>query len=215
MVLAHRVLAGLRRDDRLVASELMQAQEAAADEDELAELESQKEHLEEAREDAFDPDLRDQVKKSLDKAIAEKNNDLDQARRGQKAAAASLPVGFDHDMAGALDDLTDNLGEVQDALNAFGLGSGSESTTPADLRLDLGEKLLRSKKLRLLAQLLGAMKEVAFEARKNRMTRAPQMTHSVHAGNDLAHLLPVELLGLSKTRRGLHLEFLRRYQEVV
>ncbi len=213
VVLAHRVLAGLRRDDRLVPSELMQAQEAAQNEDDLDGLEAQKARLEEAGEDAFGEELREKVKSSLDQAIKDAKQSLEEARRGQKAAARELPVGFDHDMAGALNDLSGNLGDVKDALSAFGLGSGSGATTTADLRLDLGDKLMRSKKLRLLAKLLGAMKEVAFEARKNRTTRAPQTTHSVRTGSDLAHLLPVELLGVSTKRRGLHLDFLRRYTE--
>ncbi|NJK87924.1 MAG: hypothetical protein HC923_00015 [Myxococcales bacterium] len=65
----------------------------------------------------------------------------------------------------------------------------------------------------MLARLLGAMKEVAFESRKRRLARAPQATHAVTSGKDLSRLLPVELLGLSPTKPALHLEFLRRYTE--
>lgn len=213
VVLAHRVLSALRTGDRLVASELAAGMEAADVEDQLGALEAQREHLEELGEQAFDEPTREDVQRSLDadaKAAARK---LDEARKAQKQTAHDLPVGFDHEMTGALEDLNENLGDVQDALSAFGLGGGGLHSTDPDLRLDLGHRLLKSKKLRLLARLLGAMKEVAFEARKKRIARAPQMTHAVKVGRDLSHLLPVELLGLSKSRPGLHRDFLRRYEE--
>lgn len=213
VVLALRVLGALRTGDRLVASELAAGMEAARTEEELDALEAQKKHLEELAERAFDESTREDVERGLDRDAKAAQRELDAVRKAQKQTAHDLPVGFDHDMTGALEDLNENMGDVQEALSAFGLGGGGLHATDPDLRLDLGHRLLKSKKLRLLARLLGAMKEVAFEARKKRIARAPQMTHAVKVGRDLSHLLPVELLGLSKARPGLHRDFLRRYEE--
>lgn len=213
IILAHRVADALRSGDRLVASELVQGMEAAADEAALKEVEDQIDRLEELGERAFDEATREQVKENLEADAKATRKRVADARKAQKKTAHDLPVGFDHDLAGTVEDLNENLGDVRDAMNAFGIGGGGLHATDPDLRLDLGQRLLKSKKLRLLARLLGAMKEVAFEAREKRIARAPQTTHSVTIGRDLAHLLPVELLGVSTARPGLHRDFLRRYQE--
>ena len=52
--------------------------------------------------------------------------------------------------------------------SSMGLGAGSEGKVAARQRLELGEKLMSSKKLQMLAKLVGAFREVAFEARRKR-----------------------------------------------
>jgi len=213
IILAHRVVDALRSGDRLVASELVRGMEAADDEASLGNLREQIERLEELDEAAFDEETRERLEADLESDAKATRRRIDNARKAQKKTAHDLPVSFDHELSGSLEDLNENLSDVHEAMNAFGLGGGSKGTTDPDLRLDLGQRLMKSKKLRLLARLLGAMKEVAFEARKKRVSRAPQTTHSVSTGHDLGHLLPVELLGVSTARPALHRDFLRRFEE--
>lgn len=211
VILARRVLDGLRTGDRLVASELAQGMEAADAESALDDLEAMKRRLEELGDEHGS--TWEKVASELDADTRAAQQKIADLRKSQKKTAHDLPVAFDHDVSGAVEDLNDNLSDVQEALSAYGIGGGGRGATDPDLRLDLGQRLMKSKKLRLLARLLGAMKEVAFEARKQRIARAPQITHAVKTGNDLSHLLPAELLGLSPTRPGLHRDFLRRFEE--
>ena len=126
-------------------------------------------------------------------------------------------MAVDNEISGTLTRLPQQLEGVEAQMNALGIGGGRAGQMSAQERLDLGERLLASKKLQLLARLTGAFKEVAFEARKRRISRAPQETHEVEAGADLGRVLPSERIGLSKRSRSarlLRLDFRRRCQQI-
>jgi uncharacterized protein with von Willebrand factor type A (vWA) domain len=206
-LLAHRVAEGLTTGDRVVASELMTGMEADQDERELYELKAQRAHLKDVD---WPDDVKGPLARALDDDIRRAKSRIKTRRGDLDQSAEQLPVSFDHDVGGALDDLNQGMGELDEAMGALGLGSGN-GKVDSRLRLELGHRLSKSKKLRLLARLVGAFKEVAFEARRKKVSRSPQTLHDVAMGRDLDHLLPAELLGL---RPGpLHREFRRRYAE--
>ncbi|MEM1025777.1 MAG: VWA domain-containing protein [Myxococcota bacterium] len=207
--LAGMIADGLSSRETVVASELVVGMDAKDDEARMTQLEAEKENLESL---PWSEATKSQLKKGLDEDQRRLRQELKRKRGAQKKSADDLPVNFDHAMSGALEALDQGQTDVDEAMAAFGLGSGQDQRTDGVLRAELGRKLARSKKLRLLARLLGAFKEVANEARRNKIQRAPQTLHDVSQGRDLDRLLPSELLGLRRSSR-LHRAFLRRYAE--
>ncbi len=207
-------LAGLIADalssrETVVASELVVGMDAKDDEAKLERLDAEKTHLDEM---PWSEETKSDLKRSLDQDQRRLRQDLKRKRGEQKKSADDLPVSFDHAMSGALASLESGQADVDEAMAAFGIGSGQDQKTDAATRAELGRKLARSKKLRLLARLLGAFKEVANEARRNKIQRAPQTLHDVSRGRELDRLLPSELLGLRSSSK-LHRAFLRRFAE--
>ena len=209
--LADRVVRALTKGDRVVASELMDAAAAAEDERALEDRLAELENLETLPEGTFDPDDGTDLKESLQKEIRRLKKKTEEGARSQAAVADSLPLDLDNEIQGQVRDLPEQL-EALDT-HARNLGLTGDGRVGAERRIALGEKLLNSRKLQLLAKLTGAFREVALESRKKRIQRAPQTLHAVRTGQDLAHLLPSELIGIRKHPRGRHLEWLRRYAE--
>ncbi|MGF1511794.1 MAG: VWA domain-containing protein [Myxococcota bacterium] len=208
-LLSHRIADALTAKDRLVASELMTGMETSQDEESQAFLERQRERLQDA---PWPEELKKGLKAELDAEQRKLRSKTKAQRQALDQSAEQLPVGFDHEVSGALADLNQGMVDVEDAMRAFGLGGGRTGAGgDAALRMELGRRLAKQQKLRLLARLLGAFKEVAFEARRKKLSFSPQTLHDVAMGAELENLLPAELLGL---RPGpLHREFLRRYAE--
>ncbi|MCB9651841.1 MAG: VWA domain-containing protein [Deltaproteobacteria bacterium] len=214
VALTHRVLDALTRESRVVASELMAAAEAAQAEEGLDEKKKTLQALEDLGEAApFDPEDREKLQGALRREVEEGERALEQKQRKLRQIADDLPLAMDNDISGTVERMPDQMDGVDQQLTNLGLGAGGEGRVSVDKRLELGERLARSKKLQLLARLTGAFREVAFEARRKRVARAPQELHEIKAGAELNRLLPSELLGLSKRRRALHLDFLRRLTE--
>lgn len=211
MILAEQVLASLTREDRIRAEELLEIHDIAFDEDALAAREGELEHLGELQEGALPEE--EAVRAALKGEIARLRERIEKARKVQERAADRLSREMETEIGRSIASLPQKMEEVDDQLAAFGLGGAGEGRVGAERRFELGERLLASKKLQLLARLLGAFKEVAFEARRRRVVRAPQEVHAVKMGGSLEHLLPSELLGVTTSRRALHLDFLRRLLE--
>ena len=211
--LADRVIRALTKGDRVVASELIQATEAAQDEQALEERIAELEHLEELPEGSFEPPDGTDLKESLRREIKALKKKTDAAVESQSRVASDLPLDLDNEIQGQVRELPEQLEALDNQAKNLGLTVPSAGRVGADQRLALGEKLLASRKLQLLAKLTGAFREVAFESRRRRIQRAPQALHAVESGQDLARLLPSELLGIRKLPRGRHLEWLRRYAE--
>ena len=208
--LADRVVRALTRGDRVVASELIQAAEVAEDEQQLIDRIAELDHLEDLPEGAFGP--AEAIKQSLKREIRDLKKKTEAKARSQAQIADSLPLDLDNEIQGRVRDLPEQLEALDEQAKSLGLGAG-QGRVGAEQRMALGEKLLASRKLQLLAKLTGAFREVAFESRRRRIQRAPQVLHAVMSGQDLARLLPSELLGIRKQPRGRHLEWLRRYAE--
>ena len=211
--LAERVVRALTKGDRVVASELLQAAEAAQDEGSLSDRMAERDHLEGLPEDAFEPGQREALKQSLEREIRSLKKKTEAAARNQAQVADDLPLDLDNEIQGQVRDLPEQLEALDEQAKNLGLTAGGRGRVGAEQRLALGEKLLASRKLQLLAKLTGAFRDVALEQRRRRIQRAPQALHAVETGQDLARLLPSELLGIRKAPRGRHLEWLRRYAE--
>ena len=213
VVLGERILRALTREHRVLARELADTAEGAATEAELAQKEAERSALDRIADDAMGSEDRTEVADALAREIGALERAVEGARRRQKQIADDLPLAIDQEIAGAIRRLPEEISAVDAQIHALGLGGGRNRQVDARTRVELGERIATSKKLRLLARLTGAFREVASEARKRRIARAPQEAHAVRTGKDLAYLLPSELLGLRRARRGLHLDFLRRFSE--
>jgi uncharacterized protein with von Willebrand factor type A (vWA) domain len=207
-LLARRVLQGLKEQFRNDPEALANAAQANQEESELAELLAEKQQLEGF--DALDPDAKEDVEADIDADIARVRSRRNRARRRQQDVAKNLEK-IEDTIAAEVSRLPDDL--TQSDQHARSLGIGGDSHVAAAKRLELGERVMRSDKLKRLARLVGAFKEVAFEVRRKRITRWPQETHSIAMSDDLERLLPSELLGLRGKGRGVRLDFLRRYTE--
>ncbi len=212
-VLAERIIKALTRDNRVVVDELLSAAEMAAAEEEVEALKEQIDIIPELPPEALG-DRADELKDMLRREQADAERDIESKRQAVKKLVDDLPVAMDNEIAGTVKRLPEQVEGLESQMNALGIGAGAAGTMSARDRLDLGEKLLASKKLQRLARLTGAFKEVAFEARKKRIARSPQETHEVEAGDDLSRLLPSEVAGLGLNKsRWLRLDFKRRYIE--
>lgn len=213
VLLGERILRALTREHRVLARELAETAEGAAIEAELARKTAERAGLDEIPGDAMAPEEREEIASALDREIGALDREVEGARQRQKQIADDLPLAVDHEIAGAVRRLPEEISAVDEQIQALGLGGGKNRRVDARTRVELGERLATSKRLRLLARLTGVFREVASEARKRRIAQAPQEAHSVRTGKDLSHLLPSEFLGLRPERRGLHLDFLRRFSE--
>lgn len=214
--LADHVLSSLARDHRVTAEELVDLAATAHDEAALEAREEELEHLGELDRGAFaDPAAAERLRAALEREIAALRRRLGEGREAQAALASSLPRELERELGWKLGRLGQQLDEVDSLMAGLGLGrgSGGGGAVDAQARLELGQRLLKSRKLQMLAKLVGALREVAFEARRQRVSRAPQELHQVQTGAELERLLPSELLGLPRARGPLHLDFLRRLVE--
>lgn len=210
---ADRVLRSLARKGRARPEDLVDGMEIAEREAELEEKKQTLEHLEKLDDPRIDDETKEKVQKGLRQDIRKRERDLKRDREQQHRNADALPIDMDNEIGSAVGRMTSELAELDQHLNGLGVGTGGDSPMDARRRLELGERLAQSKKLRLLARLAGAFKEVAFEARKRSIPRAPQTVHAVRQGSDLAHLLPSELPGLDRSRPTVHRDFVRRFVE--
>jgi uncharacterized protein with von Willebrand factor type A (vWA) domain len=218
VVLADHVLSALTRDSRVTAQELVDLAATAHDEAALEAREREREHLGELEPGDFaDPSTVDRLQAALGREIEALRRRLEGGRESQEALATSLSREIERELSWKVGLLDQQLGEMDSLMDGLGVGRGAGGAggvkVSAQARLELGRQLLKSRKLQLLARLCGAMREVAFEARRRRVSRAPQELHQVQTGAELERLLPSELLGLPRRRGGLHLDFLRRFSE--
>lgn len=218
VVLVERVMRALTRDYRVVQSELMDLAEIAHDERELESLEEELEHLDELEQtpeaDAFAEEAdREKLRQALEREIESLQKKVRKGRAAQEKTADGLSHQIETELSYKIGQLSQQLDEMDQQLESLGLGQGGDGRVAAKERMELGQRLLNNRKLQLLAKLTGAFREVAFEARRKHLSRAPQELHQVQLGSELERLLPSELLGLSPKRQALHLDFLRRLTE--
>ena len=213
VALANRALDALTRDSRVVAGELMAAAEAASEEAELEETEQAVKALEDLEDGPFDEETASRLAKNLKRELQDKKRELKKTRKKLQQIADDVPLGLDNDIEGTVNRIPEQMQGEDQQIRNLGLGGGGDGKVGVQERLELGERLAKSKKLQMLARLTGAFREVAFEARRKRVARAPQELHEIKAGSDLDRLLPSELIGLRKQPRALHLDFLKRFAE--
>lgn len=217
VLIAERVLNGLKREFQHEPEKLLHALESANDEEALIQRRAEADALERLSQTPGEPNPLDahELRGELGEEIDELEAKLARDRRRQQAAAKTA-AGMGKALNSELEQLPSKLNDAEQHARSLGVGSGS--STDAERRLELGEQIMRSRKLRLLARLVGAFREVAFEARQRRVVRAPQELHAISMGAELERLLPSELLALRPSvapsaGKGLRLDFLRRYSE--
>ncbi|MBX2810368.1 MAG: VWA domain-containing protein [Myxococcales bacterium] len=213
VVLVDRLLRALTRSNHMSPSMLDEGIELSLEEQKLTETQGMLDHLEN-HQFPVDNATRKQLAHNLKKEIQHQKTKLREGKEQQQQHADNLPIELDNEVGASVERMATELDEFDEHLRGLGLANnGTLHPDAARRRLELGEKLARSKKLQLLARLAGTLKEIAFEQRKKSISRASQTVHSVAVGADLTHLLPSELPGLNKQRRGIHLDFLRRFTE--
>lgn len=85
------------------------------------------------------------------------------------------------------------------ALNAFGWGDSngfSSKSISSEQKIKLAKRVANNKKLQEIAKLAGRMKLLAAKKQRTKTTDAATEIYSVTTGNDLAHLVPSELVKL-------------------
>lgn len=210
-LLGECILDALKQQFRDHPRELVDGLESARDEELLEERRSQLEHLQHSGD--FAETTKQDLAAELGEEIDELESTLERHRKRQHKAGR-IAAQIDESVAEQLDKLPQQLEETAQHAQSLGVGSTSHGAVDAERRMELGDRIMRSRKLKLLAKLVGAFREVAMEARRRRVVQAPQELHTVTIGAELERLLPSELLGLCRGRsRGLHLEFLRRLAE--
>ena len=212
-MLAEQIVDILKQAFQEHPRELLKATEAAHDETTLERLRREMEQDE--REGQVGAEDGEDTGREEKKEIEALQARLGRHRRHQTKAARRLD---DNDQA--IDDTLQRLPKELDEVEALGhsLTGGGDGLVGSQQRIELGQQMLRSAKLRRLARLLGAFRELAVEARRRRVVQAPQETHEIQLGAELERLLPSELFGLRRRVAGesghmLHLEFARRFSE--
>lgn len=203
--LAARTLNALKRKFNANPEALLRAARADADERELDRLKS-------IRENETDSD------EPLEDVLTKEERRLRAAKSRHRKALSEVAGSMDS-VAQAVSQEAEQLPQDLASADAYvrGLGVGTGGPMSAERRLELGQQIMRSDKLRRLARMVGAFREIALESRRKRPSRLPQTVHSINQGSELERLLPTELIGLRTSdgsfRRGQRLDFKRRYVE--
>ncbi|MBI4819829.1 MAG: VWA domain-containing protein [Deltaproteobacteria bacterium] len=208
-----RVLLAISKERRVDGRALQRIADIAEDEDRLTQLIAELEALTELPEGAISEEERPNLKATLDGEVESLQSKISRARKEQLEHLANLPDEMDELIERKVALMPKEMDEASSTVRGLGLGAGELDRKDTDASLELGDRLMRSKKLKLLAQLTGALREVAFAARRGRIPKAQQEVHAVTTGRDLDRLLPSELVGLPKLRHALHLDFLRKLAE--
>src|SRR5215510_882411 len=151
------------------------------------------------------------------------------ARRKERAAVKlEEALGADDDERGrairqaarqGMAEALDEADAIQNAIAAFGGGystSNGGGGTPHEMtaqeKIELAMRVMRSPKLKLIAEMCGRFTRIAMSVQKSRVNHPPSELTSITIGNDLAHLLPgeVALLGDPDLEDLFYLKFAER-----
>lgn len=188
------------------AKDLMKAQEKMEDADDniedamkaLEELSDQDEIDEQELQDALDA-LQDQLENYQDQ-IDNLNDAMDESGKELSSAAKGAAKGAKSEAE-----------DLQSAVATFGTDAGALRRMPAKNRMELANRIARSRKLRELADLAGRMKRFAWGEQANKMIHGVDEIHDIHQGNDVNRVLPSELALLADP--DLELLFYKRFME--
>src|SRR6266498_3206764 len=107
--------------------------------------------------------------------------------------------------------LEEALGEDDDERNRA-IRQAARSGMAAQEKIELAMRVVRSPKLKLIAEMCGRFTRIAMSVQKSRVNHPPSEITSITIGNDLAHLLPgeVALLGDPDLEDLFYLKFAER-----
>src|SRR5262249_17310137 len=107
-----------------------------------------------------------------------------------------LPAATAQQLAMAAGQITPELARVSDDVHAWSAGLGSGGRLSPGRQIELGRRLLRTRKLRRLAELLGRMRPYALARGKRALERSNAERYAIEPVRSLEHLLPSELVAL-------------------
>ena len=111
----------------------------------------------------------------------------------------------------ALEQAAEEAQDTQRAMQAFGVGMGDGKPVSGKERLELAHILQTNPHVREIARMAGRMQMMALNKRKNRTLHPPTEIVNITMGNDLANVLPSELLLLADP--ATEDEFIQRFAE--
>ena len=110
-----------------------------------------------------------------------------------------------------LEQATEQAQEDQRMAQTFGVGTGDGKPVDGRQRMQLAEALHDNPKIREIAKMAGRMQMISLNKRRNRTKHPPTEIVDVTIGNDLANVLPSELLLLADP--ATEDEFILKYAE--
>jgi uncharacterized protein with von Willebrand factor type A (vWA) domain len=121
-----------------------------------------------------------------------------QARAAQQEAEARMAQALDAGPSGqaihrAVKQAAQNTARQAESLDGWGLAPGTLQRVSPEERLALAQRVMQSRKLQRLAELVGRFRNLAIAAQAEKTERAPGQIEGVELGGDLARMLAQEL----------------------
>ncbi len=131
----------------------------------------------------------------LQKQLPKLQQAAQQAQAGFNAACANPQVRAA--LRSAVGQALQEMNLANDFAGGWGLGPGQLQKIPVQDRLTLMRRIQGSAKIRELTKLMGRFKRLAFQRRYTRPTTEPNEVVDVTVGDDLARVLPSEVVKLT------------------
>jgi len=148
---------------------------------------------------------------SIRQQAAELGKVFEQAAQAFETAFDSHSGSIGRSLRQALEGAVQESQDTQRMMQAWGVGAGDGRPVSGKERLELAQTLTANPKLREIAKMAGRMQTMALHKRRNRTVHPPSEVVNITIGDDLAHILPSELLLLAEP--DTEDEFLRRFSE--
>ncbi|MCL6443703.1 MAG: hypothetical protein K6T83_09660 [Alicyclobacillus sp.] len=190
------------------------AKEVQALEQQLQQLLDQADTLAEAAASMDDEDAAGQTRQkseTLRQQAADLMRTLSQTTKAFEEAFDAEIGAIGRAVRQALEQAAEQVQETERMLQSFGVGAGDGKPVSGKERLELAEMLQTNPKIRDIAKLAGRMQMMALNKRKNRTMHPPTEIVNITMGNDLANILPSELLLLADP--ATEDEFIQRFAE--
>lgn len=147
--------------------------------------------------------LIEEAMDQLREQMAAKQDELDAELKDVKPAVRAA-------LRKAMKEAVKDAAEADQAAQAWGLDPGTLLRLDPQKRIEMASKI-RNERFKRIAQLFGPMQRMAFAEQQRRTVHSNDEIYDVESGNDLARMLPMELLALEDEM--LELDFLRKYVE--
>lgn len=129
----------------------------------------------------------------------------------QSALSASDDPAAQQAIHRAVKRAAEDTAKQSDALNGWGLGPGSPGQVDPEERITLAKRIMTSKRLQRLLDLVGRFRNLAIAAQAEKTERVPGQIEGIEVGNRVNLILPSELALLHHPV--LRLDFFRRFVE--
>lgn len=166
------------------------------------------------------PELTDEQAEALDaaaKAVREAQEKLEELQAEAKAQAGQLADDLKDQsptiatiLAHGMESVLNDAQAAHVTSQAWGLQPGELQRMNAQERMELAKRL-NNERFRKIADRFGPMKNMMFSEQARKSTDIPEEMFDIETGNNLAHILPSELLLFGDD--DLEWEFYRRFAE--